>query len=182
MENLCQIIRERLFDIPSHPRSLFDDLEVCIGGIDSIVSENASAAEISLSKEMIIAIGRYLGNEERTKALLSSTPVSDGIFGEQLSEQLVRHGGISLPTLSEWWLTKDKFSVIDSFVLSSFPAAKFQGCNGLSAKYQLPHGEGLSLADVFGYLERNRTKLGIAEYSISQSTLETIFNHFAANS
>jgi len=27
-----------------------------------------------------------------------------------------------------------------------------------------------------------RDKLGIAEYSLSQSTLETIFNHFAANS
>ncbi|XP_059428864.1 ABC transporter A family member 1 isoform X1 [Corylus avellana] len=181
LENLCQIIRERLFDIPSHPRSLLDDLEVCIGGIDSIASENASAAEISLSKEMIIAIGRYLGNEERTKALVLSTPVSDGNFGEQLSEQLVRHGGIPLPIFSEWWLAKEKFSVIDSFVLSSFPGVTFKGCNGLSVKYQLPFGEGLSLADVFGHLEQNRVQLGIAEYSISQSTLETIFNHFAAN-
>lgn len=182
LANLCQIIQERLFDIPSHPRSLLDDLEVCIGGIDSVASENPSAAEISLSKEMIIAVGRYLGNEERTKALVLSTPVSDGIFGEQLSEQLVRHGGIPLPIFSEWWLAKEKFSVIDSFILSSFPGVIFQGCNGLSAKYQLPYGEGLSLADVFGHLERNRIQLGIAEYSISQSTLETIFNHFAANS
>lgn len=96
LANLCQIIQERLFDIPSHPRSLLDDLEVCIGGIDSVASENPSAAEISLSKEMIIAVGRYLGNEERTKALVLSTPVSDGIFGEQLSEQLVRHGRCTL--------------------------------------------------------------------------------------
>lgn len=76
--------------------------------------------------------------------------------------------------------------------------------------FQLPSGPDLSLADVFGHLERNRwichtffffpfifllsqpnqcwylssfrNRLGIAEYSISQSTLETIFNHFAANS
>ncbi|KAM0981219.1 hypothetical protein ACFX2A_014576 [Malus domestica] len=48
--------------------------------------------------------------------------------------------------------------------------------------WKLPYGQGLLLADVFGHLERNRSKLGIAEYSISQSTLETIFNHFAANS
>lgn len=92
MENLCRLIQERLFNIPSHPRSLLDDLEVCIGGIDSIESESASASEISLSKEMIITIGRCLGNEERTKSLVSSAPVSDGIFGEQLAEQLVRHG------------------------------------------------------------------------------------------
>lgn len=46
-------------------------------------------------------------------------------------------GGIPLPIFSEWWLAKEKFSVIDSFILSSFPGVTFQGCNGLSAKYQV---------------------------------------------
>ncbi|XP_038685237.1 ABC transporter A family member 1 isoform X1 [Tripterygium wilfordii] len=177
LENLCQIIQERLFHFPPHSRSLLDDLEVCIGGIDSITSEGASAAEIRLSQEMIIIIGRWLGNEERVKRLLSPSHVSDGF----LFEQLFRDGGIPLPIFSEWWLSKEKFLTIDSFVVSSFPGTTFQGCNGLSVKYQLPYGEGLSLADVFGHLERNRSQLGIAEYSISQATLETIFNHFAAN-
>lgn len=119
LENLCQIIREKLFDIPSYPRSLLDDLEVCIGGIDSIASENASAAEISLSKEMIIAIGRYLGNEERTKALVLSTPVSDGNFGEQLSEQLVRHGMCTLAYADLWasFLLLLFFSLLIPFAL-----------------------------------------------------------------
>ncbi|KAJ6870609.1 hypothetical protein NC652_036301 [Populus alba x Populus x berolinensis] len=36
---------------------------------------------------MIIWIGRWLGNEETGKTLVSSTPISDGVFGEQLSEQ-----------------------------------------------------------------------------------------------
>lgn len=90
---LCQIIQEKLFDIPSHPRSsILNDLEVCIGGIDSITSENASAGEISLSEGMIVRIGRWLGNEERVKALVSGNNESCGAFGEQLSEQLVRDG------------------------------------------------------------------------------------------
>ncbi|PPD73624.1 hypothetical protein GOBAR_DD29449 [Gossypium barbadense] len=156
LENLCRIIQEMLFDIPSHPRSLLNDLEVCIGAIGSITSGNASVAEISLSKEMIIVVGRWLGNEERVKTLISSRSNSDGLFGEQLSEQLVREGGIPLPIFSEWWLAREKFSAIDSFILSSFPGATFHGCNGLSVKYQLPYREGLSLADVFGHLERNR--------------------------
>ncbi|KAJ6747501.1 ATP-BINDING CASSETTE SUB-FAMILY A (ABC1) MEMBER 3B [Salix koriyanagi] len=121
-------------------------------------------------------------NEESVKRLVSSTPISDGVFGEQLSEQLVRDGGIPLPIFSEWWLAIEKFSAIDSFILSSFHGTAFQGFNGLSVKYQLPYSENLSLADVFGLIEQNRKQLGIAEYSISQSTLETIFNHFAASS
>lgn len=182
LENLCRMIQEKLFNIPFHTRGILIDLEVCIGGMDSITSEDASAAEISLSKEMISIVGNWLGNEDRIKALALSESDTDGIFAEQLSEQLIRDGGIPLPIFCEWWLAKEKFSVIDSFILSSFPGATSQGCNGLSVKYQLPYGGGLSLADVFGQLERNRRPLGIAEYSISQSTLETIFNHFAANS
>lgn len=177
---LCQTIQEKFFDIPSHPRSLLTDLEVCIGGTNSTTA--ATAAEISLSDEIIVTIGRWLGNEERVESLVSGDCGSHGVLSEQLSEQLLRDGGIPLPVFSEWWLTKEKFSAIDSFIQSSFPGATYQGGNGLSAKYQMPCQEDLSLADVFGQMERNRNKLGISEYSISQSTLETIFNHFASNS
>ncbi|XP_057718264.1 ABC transporter A family member 1 isoform X1 [Arachis stenosperma] len=182
LQTLCQAIQERVLYVPSHPRSLLGDLEVCIGATDSITAENSSIAEISLTREMISLIGRWLGNEERVKTLISCTPVSDGASREQLSEQLFRDGGIPLPVFSEWWLSKQKFSEIDSFILSSFRGARWQGCNGLNIRYQIPYEEGLSLADVFGHLEGNRGRLGIAEYSISQSTLETIFNHFAATS
>ncbi|KAK4404852.1 ABC transporter A family member 1 [Sesamum angolense] len=180
LNSTCQAIRETFFYLPSHPRSIFSDLEVCIGGTDSTAADKA--AEISLSKEIILAIGRWFGNVERVESLVSAASSSCGVFDEQLSEQLRRDGGIPLPVFSEWWLTKEKFSVIDSFIQSSFPGATYQSCDGLSIKYQLPYSEDLSLADVFGHMERNRNALGISEYSISQSTLETIFNHFATNS
>lgn len=93
MENLCQIIQGRLFNVP-HQRSLLDDLEVCIGGTDSITVENVTAAEISMSLEMIMTIGHWLGNEERTRELLSSINASCGTSGEQLSEQLVQDGKV----------------------------------------------------------------------------------------
>lgn len=176
LDSLCKRIRESLFDFPSHTKSILSDLEICIGS--ETTRDNVS--EISLTQEMIILIARMLGNEESIWTIASSTPITDGVFGEQLSEQLTRDGGIPLKIFSEWWLANEKFSLIDSFIISSFPGATFDGCNGLSVKYQLPYGEESSLADIFGHLEHNREKLGIEEYSISQSTLETIFNHFAA--
>lgn len=84
------MIQEKLFDIPPHRRGLLGELEICIGGSDSVPSENASVAEISLSKEMMLIVGRWLGNEARVNALVSAP--SDGNFGEQLSEQLARDG------------------------------------------------------------------------------------------
>ncbi|KAI3508926.1 hypothetical protein L1887_23948 [Cichorium endivia] len=138
LENLCQMIQEGLFDIPSHPRGIFGDLEVCIRGDDSITSEDALTTEISLSNEMMISIGRWLGNEDRIRTLIDN----------------VGSNGMALLTsnyLNSWLV-------------------------------MLPRGEDFSLADVFGLIEQNRNGLWIAEYSISQSTLETIFSHFAANS
>ncbi|XP_048497581.1 ABC transporter A family member 1 isoform X3 [Beta vulgaris subsp. vulgaris] len=181
LEALSLMIQEKLAEVPSHRRSLLGDLETCIGAVD-ITLDKVSVAEISLSRDLIVMIARWLGNEERVGALVHSSNASDGLLSEQLTDQLVRDGGIPLLVFTEWWLTKDKLSVIENFILSSFPDATFQGCNGLSAKYQLPFREDISLADAFGHIERNRTRVGIAEYSISQSTLETIFNHFAANS
>ncbi|KOM38757.1 hypothetical protein LR48_Vigan03g213900 [Vigna angularis] len=136
LQTLCQDIQERLLEVPSHPRSLLNDLEICIGGTDSVTSGNTSIAEISLTREMISLIGHWLGNEERVKTLISCTPIFEGASQEQLSEQLFRGGGIPLPVFSEWWLSKQKFSEIDSFILSSFRGARCQGCNGLSIRYQ----------------------------------------------
>lgn len=95
-DNLCRIIRGELFDI-AQPRSLLDDLEVCIGGMDSIAAENATVAEISLSKEMVMTVGHWLGNEERTRTLLTEVHLSDGVVREHLSDQLFRAGTVFLP-------------------------------------------------------------------------------------
>lgn len=87
---MCRTIQEKLFDVPSHPRSILNDLEICIGGIEGTTAE--TAAEISLSKEMILTIGQWLGNGERVETLVSADSASYGILGEQLSEQLLRDG------------------------------------------------------------------------------------------
>ncbi|KAH6832483.1 ATP-binding cassette A1 [Perilla frutescens var. hirtella] len=179
LDAMCQTIQENFFNIASPPRSILNDLEGCIGRADCSAAE--TVAEISLSNEMILTIGQWLGNEERVQTHVSANRDSRGVSGEPLPEQLLRDGGIPLPVFSEWWLTKEKFAAIDSFIQSSFPGATYQSCDGLSVKYQLPYYEDLSLADVFGHMERNRNVLGISEYSVSQSTLETIFNHFATN-
>lgn len=97
------MIQERLFDIPLHPRSIFGDLEVCIRGDDSITSEDASATEISLSREMLILIGRWLGNEKRIKTLTDNVG-SSGTFNEQLLEQLARDGNFYPPPHTHYTL------------------------------------------------------------------------------
>lgn len=72
-----------------------NDIEVCIGAIEPITPENQSVSEITLSRQMLTIIGRWLGNEERIKTLVSSS-TAPGVFGEQLTEKLFRDGTKSL--------------------------------------------------------------------------------------
>lgn len=88
---LSLMIQEKLAKIPSQPRSLLGDLETCIGAA-YITPNDVSVAELSLSSDMIVMIARWLGNEERVEALVSSSMTSDGFFSEQLSDQLLREG------------------------------------------------------------------------------------------
>ncbi|XP_028552666.1 ABC transporter A family member 1-like [Dendrobium catenatum] len=92
VDDLCRSIQEILLDFPNNSRSILGDLETCIVGSSSVSSK--SVAEISLTRDMIILIARMFGNEESIKTIISSNPVSDGVFGEQLSEQLLRDGTV----------------------------------------------------------------------------------------
>lgn len=94
LDNLCREIRDMLFERQCHPRNILADLEICIGGSDMAGFDDV--AEISLSREMIIAIGNWFGNTERTSKLTAYESSSSDFSGEQLSEQLIRDGTILL--------------------------------------------------------------------------------------
>jgi hypothetical protein len=49
-----------------------------------------------------------------------------------------------------------------------------------SVRYAIPKTADMSLARVFRELEAAKSTIGIAEYSVGQQTLESIFNSFAA--
>lgn len=177
VDALSMTVQRLLSNRTIHSRSLPIDIEICAeeGGQGS----SQKTAEIHLTKEMIITVVHLIGNEELLQTL-SDTKLESGASIELFPEQLAGEGAIPLRVFAERWLAKQKFMSIDSFVLTSFPGATFHGYSGLSIKYQLPYGKDWSLADIFGHLDRNRERLGIEEYSLSQSTLESIFYHLAS--
>lgn len=69
-------------------------------------------------------------------------------------------------------------------VMRSFPWQMFLDFLKQAGKVQIHvfYFYKLVLKEVIKFYHFCRDRLGIAEYSLSQSTLETIFNHFAANS
>jgi len=69
--------------------------------------------------------------------------------------------------------------VARQFVNKFFKGAEELECYASSMKYKIPPQNNMSLAQIFTAVEQNKDKVGIAEYSVGQTTLEQIFIYFA---
>jgi len=75
-------------------------------------------------------------------------------------------------------LFQDVAEGLTNFIEREFPQHKLIERHDRSFRYKL-FGD-ITLASVFGSLEASKVKLGVAEYGVAQTTLEQIFNQFAA--
>ncbi|XP_028818388.1 LOW QUALITY PROTEIN: ATP-binding cassette sub-family A member 1 [Denticeps clupeoides] len=67
---------------------------------------------------------------------------------------------------------------VDSYIRRAFPAIELKERHQNVLQYQLP-SHACSLAYVFDILSNNYEELGVAEYSVSQTTLDQVFVNFA---
>ena len=89
-----------------------------------------------------------------------------------------------LSLVATWWILEEQFDAIEALFQSSF--GEFVLVERQSSKLRLkvqsilPDGTPRKLGSMFGVLESHKTKLKIESYSISQTSLEQIFNQFGA--
>jgi len=72
----------------------------------------------------------------------------------------------------------DRIEQVKAFVGQQFPGARVLEHHDRNIKFNLPKGH-MTLANIFRVINTNRAALSIAEYSVSEATLEQIFLHFA---
>ncbi|CAI5799096.1 phospholipid-transporting ATPase ABCA7 [Podarcis lilfordi] len=67
---------------------------------------------------------------------------------------------------------------VEKFIRDSFPGIILKEKHHCTLQYQLP-SRSCSLANIFGILSAHRTTYHIEDYSVSQTTLDQVFVHFA---
>lgn len=73
---------------------------------------------------------------------------------------------------------EERIPDVDKFIHENFPSSSLQEVHGVSGrKYDVGHLE--SLGKAFSLIEGFKKELEISEYSITQTTLEQVFLHFA---
>lgn len=104
--------------------------------------------------------------------------------GFTLANQFKRDGYVLAGALTAWWLAEVQFEAVALFLQQNFGQTELLERQNDSCWFKL-HGrsgsdDSLRLANVFERAEAAKTQLGISEYSVSQTTLEQIFNSFAS--
>ncbi|CAE7365946.1 ABCA1, partial [Symbiodinium sp. CCMP2456] len=112
-------------------------------------------------------------------AMLESTPWRRAAYYRPrciVRLQLEQRGCVEASVLAEWWLQQAKGHAIEEF-LQSLAGDRVELAEdfGLYWRFRLPRS-GLSLPQLFQQLEENSARLGMDEYTVSQATLEQIFN------
>jgi len=86
---------------------------------------------------------------------------------------------VPLPEASNDSKAKHRFETLCGFIESTFKDALLIEVNGsLNLKYRIPKTS-LSLSELFRIIEEKRTEYYIEAYSVSETSLEQIFIHFA---
>jgi ATP-binding cassette subfamily A (ABC1) protein 3 len=100
------------------------------------------------------------------------------------------HVGVEVASFCNWWLLEDGVQRLDEFLRVHFDGVtllerQVDFCRyrlaGVSAQSddEAREPEAASLSRMFEVVEATKTRLGVKEYSLSQTSLEQIFNAFA---
>ncbi|KDO21519.1 hypothetical protein SPRG_12483 [Saprolegnia parasitica CBS 223.65] len=96
--------------------------------------------------------------------------------GRLVALALEADGAIGAETFASWWLVEDQHDALLAQLASVHGRFSVLSRQGTFARIQVH----VSLAQIFGVIEDAKATLRVAEYSVAQTSLETIFNQFAS--
>jgi ATP-binding cassette subfamily A (ABC1) protein 3 len=87
-----------------------------------------------------------------------------------------------LAAFAAWWAGEDAAEAVLCAVAEAFPGTTVGERQGLTVKLRVPASaaEGRSLADLFERLDGIKQRFGMESATLSQTSLEQVFNAFAA--
>lgn len=105
--------------------------------------------------------------------------IKKGGFGAPIWQELQADKAVSAHTFVEWCITEGFGQRIYDWLRQHFKQVVIIEHYLTFYKFKVEKEQGQSLGYLFGVIEDNREALNISEYSLSQTSLEQIFNMFA---
>jgi ATP-binding cassette, subfamily A (ABC1), member 3 len=111
---------------------------------------------------------------------LSSLVCADNAAGCLIWKDASSPHGVSLEDLALFATSELRMRKLQAFVQSSFPESVLRERLDTKARYEVS-GNGLRISKIFAMVEAQKQGLRLADYSVSQTSLEQVFNMHAAD-
>lgn len=100
--------------------------------------------------------------------------------GESILAAFEADGYLTMQTFLEWWVALNESAKLVEFMDKTFPESiLLERSSAFSFRFRITQPD-MSLASIFDNFEKVKESLCIQDYSVGQTTLEQIFNQFAA--
>lgn len=148
--------------------------------LSPVTSEEASAyaqkeiGATSLTSEDVLGLCTRLGRPDRTVMI---GPDSD--YGWPVYSVLQRDGKISAANFAAWWIGEDRCDELMAYMKRAFEGVELLERHETLFRWRVASDQ-MSLSQIFANIEQTKARLSIREYSVSQTSLEQVFNQFAA--
>ena len=137
------------------------------------MTEIVGSAEVqNLSLAMVDQI---CSTDRRRFDMVYGCTGSAWVFEQYLKNDSV----IPMEVFASWWIQEEQVRDVSGFFAKKFKSAELIERQGTHMTYQLSKQE-IKLYKLFDVMESHRERLDIAEYSVSETSLEQIFNRFAS--
>ena len=120
-------------------------------------------------------VDQICSTDRRRFEMVSKCSGSAWVFEQYLENDSM----IPIEVFASWWIQEDQVRDVGAFFATKFKSAELIERHGTHMTYQLNKQE-IKLYKLFDVMESYRQRLDIAEYSVSETSLEQIFNRFAA--
>ena len=131
-----------------------------------------------LSQDQLLNALRAINKAEWNDRICSTGSGSD------ISQSVSGNGTIGVKEFAHWCKLEERVDAVLSFFQASFAGATLRERQGTKVRYEVPSkepsGAERKLSQMFGTIEEAKEKLCVEDYSVSQTSLEQIFNQFAA--
>jgi hypothetical protein len=127
------------------------NLEMCINGLESIAEGNKLSDMIS----------------------------SDGVVGYSVWKDASSPAGVTIEDLARFTVGEHRILNVEEFVRKSFSVFDLRERQDTKVRYEV-NDDNLRISKIFAAIERNKIDLRLADYCVSQTSLEQVFNIHAA--
>jgi ATP-binding cassette subfamily A (ABC1) protein 3 len=142
---------------------------------DSTDAVEAQSGEETFNKEEALAALQALSEDD----YLSNLVTVDNPIGYNVFKNATSVVGVTLDELAAFATSELRMRVLEKYVEETFPQSMLRERQDSKTRYEIG-SQGVRISHIFASIEENKERLQLADYGVSQTSLEQVFNMHAA--